>query len=120
MSILTYSLNRDSSTPVLAPTVEKLKRNWAKGKRLDYLTNHLEGYSAASVEGPTRAQDYVDNVVNGYFRLFPWRLSTTEEPPAATPTHDIETLTAAEAEQKHLKVKAMRKVGRFHGVQCLF
>ncbi|KAH7917592.1 hypothetical protein BV22DRAFT_1135278 [Leucogyrophana mollusca] len=92
--------------------VEKLKRNWAKGEHLDFLTGHLAGYSTAVLEGNSRASEYLDSVVNEYFLRFHWKLSAAEEPsssydPSQPPM--TEQLTPIESEQKHFKVTSMRK-----------
>ncbi|KAH7903436.1 hypothetical protein BJ138DRAFT_1020632, partial [Hygrophoropsis aurantiaca] len=91
---------------------EKLQRNWAKGQRLQFFTDHLPGYAAAAMEGNSRASDYLTNLVNEYFQRFPWRLKVSEEPTSpfdASVTSTPEHLTPAEAAQKKEKVSSMRK-----------
>ena len=112
--------NSDSvvNTPPLSPPrvgpdayVEKLKRHWAKGSRLELLICHVSGYCAASLEGHSHAQEYLDSVVNEYFIKFPWRLMVSEDPvPPVSDAPTTEKLSTAEIEQKRQKIVAMRKV----------
>ncbi|KAH7917358.1 hypothetical protein BV22DRAFT_1026505, partial [Leucogyrophana mollusca] len=95
--------------------VEKLKKNWAKGQRLAFFTSHIPGYSAAAMEGHSRATEYPDVVINSYFQRFHWKLRVSEESdvpfnPESPPFP--EDLTPAEAEQKKHKVLAMKKAIR--------
>lgn len=104
--------------------VEKLQRKWAKGSRLVLLTSHIAGYSTAASEGGSRAQDYLDSVVNEYFLKFPWRLKVSEDPPDPVPEHPSagstpwppENLSLVEMEQKRRKIVTMRKVSTAHGI----
>ncbi|KAI6151211.1 hypothetical protein BKA82DRAFT_153352 [Pisolithus tinctorius] len=91
--------------------VEKLTRHWAKGPRLDFLSSHITGYQTASMAGASRAQQYLDSVVNAYFSKFPWRLKVSENPttPASEQLNSMENLSKVEMEQKQRKVTAMRK-----------
>ncbi|KAH7905687.1 hypothetical protein BJ138DRAFT_1105784 [Hygrophoropsis aurantiaca] len=91
--------------------VEKLQKNWAKGQRLAFFTSHITGYTAAVVEGHSRAAEYLDTVLNSYFQRFHWKLKVSEEPdapfePERSPLE--EKLTAMEAEQKKAEDIAIR------------
>ena len=64
------------------------------------------------MESNSRAQEYLDSVINEYFLKFPWRLKVSENPAPSTSDlpNPAEKLSAVEAEQKKRKVVAMRKV----------
>ncbi|KAF8833846.1 hypothetical protein BDN67DRAFT_985753 [Paxillus ammoniavirescens] len=93
--------------------VEKLQRKWAQGPRLGFLTSHMEGYTAAALEGSSHTQEYPDSVVNQYFTQFHWKLKVSEDPPSSTTlgcSPSIpEMILGIEVEQKRRKVLAMRK-----------
>jgi hypothetical protein len=95
-------------------TPAPLKRNWAKGRRLQFLEAHLQDYQAALRQSRTRGAEYEDSVVNKYFALFHWRLSIEEEPPPGPPmdpNHPVEEeLTEEEEQQKRLVISKMKKV----------
>ena len=99
--------------------VEKLKRNWVKGTHLELLNHHVSGYCAAFVEGNSRAQEYLDLIVNKYFVKFPWRLKVSEDPVLlVSDTPSTEKLSTAEIEQKRCKIVAMHKVSL--GIQASY
>jgi hypothetical protein len=104
---MTYK-NRHFSTPAA------LKRNWAKGRHLEFLESHLSDYQAALRQSRTRGSEYEDTVINKYFALFHWRLGTEEEPPPGPPidhNHPVdEDLTEEEKRQKGVIISKMKKV----------
>lgn len=92
--------------------VEILKKCWATGSRLELLTSHIPKYASSLAESRTRANDYLDIIVNDYFTHFHWKLKVSEEPPSdvSPVSHCSETLTPLESLQKQRKITAMRKV----------
>ncbi|KAF8547661.1 hypothetical protein OG21DRAFT_1490018 [Imleria badia] len=104
--------HKPSISAPLSPTysVEKLKKNWAKGICFDFLTGHLEGYKVACLVSASRSQEYLDNVINCYFQWFPWRIPLNEEPPVkAASAPNVEVLITVEAKKKQCKIQSMRK-----------
>ncbi|KAG1846960.1 hypothetical protein C8R48DRAFT_779410 [Suillus tomentosus] len=94
--------------------VETLKKCWATGSRLEFLTLHVAKYVSSLTEGRSRANDYLDIVVNTYFTRFHWKLKVSEEPPVneSPVSHFSETLTPLESLQKQHKIASMRKTIR--------
>ncbi|KAG1794443.1 uncharacterized protein HD556DRAFT_1443005 [Suillus plorans] len=94
--------------------VETLKKCWATGSRLELLQSHIPKYASSLAESRTRANDYLDIIVNDYFTHFHWKLKVSEEPPADVSliSHCSETLTPLESLQKQRKIASMRKTLR--------
>jgi hypothetical protein len=93
--------------------MEKPKRNWAKGSRLTFLNSHLDAFKAARLQSLSKASEYIDQVVNEYFRRFDWRLPLTEEPTVplnADAIPPMEILSAEELEKKAKIVAQMKTV----------
>ena len=84
---------------------------------MTFLTGHIAGYGATAGESHSRAQEYLDSVINEYFLKFPWRLKVSENPDALPASEQLSlaaTLSTMEIEQKQRKVVAMRKVRSPH------
>ncbi|KAF8834460.1 hypothetical protein BDN67DRAFT_1016482 [Paxillus ammoniavirescens] len=100
-----------AQTTLSSPTayVEVLKRNWAKGPRLEFLTGHITEYATAAVEGTSQSSEYLDTVINKYFQCFHWKLKVSEDPEPSVVMENgpVEKLTSIEAEQKGRKVVTM-------------
>lgn len=92
--------------------VEKLKKCWATGSRLEFLKSHVSNYASSRAESRSRANDYLDVIVNAYFTRFHWKLKVSEEPlvDVSDVSHSPETLTPLESLQKQRKIASMRKV----------
>lgn len=94
--------------------IEKLQWNWAKGTHLEFFTSRLEKYKAKLSESRSCANDYIDLVINEYFRHYHWKLQVNEEP--MTGPYDssqqivLEVLNNEESEQKRQKVASITKV----------
>ena len=94
-----------------------LKRNWAKGQRLEFLQSHLVPYQSALRQSRARGAEYADTVVNKYFESFHWRLPIDEDPPTTSPVNPDsapmqEDLTEEEQREKGEVISKMRKVIR--------
>lgn len=97
--------------------MEKPKRNWAKGSRLAFLNSHLDPFRAARLQSLTKGSEYIDRVVNEYFRRYDWKLPLHEEPvdDPGMPNPQIdatsETLDAEQLERKGKVIAQMKSVG---------
>lgn len=99
--------------------LKPLQKNWAKGQRLTFLDGHLDLYRSAAQQNRTRGAEYADQVVNGYFKLFPWDLPLNVDPlppqllPAVGPMVVVPPLTHAEERHRKAVIKQMTKVRLF-------
>ena len=94
--------------------MEKPKRNWAKGSRLAFLNSHLENFRAARLQSLSKSSDYIDQVVNEYFKRFDWRLPLTEEPTVPFDTGAIETVETLGADDLDRKGKIIAQMKAVH------
>ncbi|KAL0958881.1 hypothetical protein HGRIS_014197 [Hohenbuehelia grisea] len=85
-----------------------LTRNWAKGERLTFLTAHIGPYREACLRGCAKGREYLENVVNEYFKRFHWRLPLKQDPsPDDTYDHD-EALSSQDKKKKGNLIAQMK------------
>ncbi|KAJ8494862.1 hypothetical protein ONZ45_g13091 [Pleurotus djamor] len=101
-----------ATTSTTVPTewdvTKPLTRNWAKGARLEYLDDNLDKFIDSLNHGRDASRAALDGIVNGYFRLFDWRLPLSIEPDPTKPPDPKEKLTQAETTRKGVIVLKMR------------
>lgn len=103
---------KSPGTIVLPP----LKRKWAKGSRLAFLTSHLDAYKTCLRRKRDRSSlsELNDTIVREYFRRFDWRLPVDVEPPLpivpVDPNAPPESLSLEDEAMKAAVIAQMKNV----------
>lgn len=87
-----------------------MTKNWAAGSRETFLKGHLPGYRLALLSGHTRANEYIDTVINAYFAIYHWRLPVTAEPSLGSTPESDENMSSEDQDFKRRVIEQMKKV----------
>ncbi|KAJ7734859.1 hypothetical protein B0H16DRAFT_1731617 [Mycena metata] len=121
---------RASSSETPTPTDAPKKRGSPsdfQGAQMEFLRSNLDAYAEHSKK-KTLIRDFWPSLFHDYWRLFPWRLPLTEDPPAGCPPEpnaseaafkalDLNLTEAQQAEKSKIQTEIKGKIKRWFNRQ---